>query len=299
MLFEEIWQADMDGNGVLPLIKGVSDSDRNDEKGYVIVDMDPFSGRGGRGERNREVNVLTNVTIPEEKMASYNIFQKFHNNYDWHEKENDPVTEEEENEIRELLEFSIKTPPMKIVRDYALEKKIISNGTSDEEWLEQLKDIWFGQYQRNSTSAFEHIFMGEQKGTELNGHHFWYHYYINDGPFEVTHVRDAIHFLKTVEVVRAEQSHLAEVITIKYNYEEVDSAGNKTVLQKKKGGFFVGTSTEGLIALGTAAFFDGRENVPIELNGEKYDLAVFKAQDDPTKLRTFFPKIKQHARVGH
>ncbi|MNW28061.1 Endoribonuclease XendoU [compost metagenome] len=302
MPFNRIWNADMSGNGILPLIKGVSDSEREEDKGYVIVDMNPFpDGEASRDlpgeEQERQVNVLTEVTIPTTKMASYELFKKFHDNYDWRARHNDPVTAEEEEEILKLLQFSINTKPMEIVREYAMEKGVIGTNSSDEDWLELIRDIWFGQYRRNSTSAFEHIFMGEQKGrSELSGHHSWYHYHINDGPFEVTHNEDAIQFLKHVEVVGVERSHLAEVITIKYKYEQVDSAGNKKILHKEKGGFFVGISTEGLLALGTAAFLDGREHIHIEINGESYDLNVYR---EDSKLRTFFPVIEQAVPAGH
>ncbi|WP_193767170.1 hypothetical protein [Lysinibacillus parviboronicapiens] len=42
MIFNDIWQADMDGNGLMPLIKGVSDNEQNEEMGFVIVNTNPF-----------------------------------------------------------------------------------------------------------------------------------------------------------------------------------------------------------------------------------------------------------------
>jgi len=67
-------------------------------------------------------------------------------------------------------------------------------------------------------------------------------------------------------------------------------------LQKPKGGFFVGCSPEGLMALGTVAFFGDRTNVLI--NGNTYDLIVIKRNEegeqaeDGQYLDTFFPILK-------
>ncbi|WP_164828036.1 hypothetical protein [Paenibacillus ehimensis] len=297
--FEEIWHADMNnGNGLLPLIKGVSDDEKNEQQGYVIVNQNPFP-RGQKRERSqtRQVNVLEEVHIPDKKLESYSLFKKLHDNYDWRRNKNDETPQAELDEVNEFLNFAIKTAPMKIARDFAIDKGKISSTSSDEAWINELKSIWFNQYRRNSTSAFEHVFIGEQ-GEEgsLSGHHSWYHYHINDGPFEVTHQEDKIRFLEEVEVITSEKSRKAEIITIKYIYSASDENG-RTDLMKSKGGFFVGLSTEGLLAMGTVGFLDPKQRaaIPFVLNGENYSMTVWKTQDNRQDPRTFFPKFAKQS----
>ncbi|MFE6076748.1 hypothetical protein ACFVQB_19995 [Paenibacillus sp. NPDC057886] len=97
--------------------------------------------------------------------------------------------------------------------------------------------MWFEQFTHDTTttSAFEHVFIGEEgrKPNILDGHHFWYHYYINDGPYELTEIEDSIYFVKYVEVGLSERSKRAEFITIKYAYEKRDGNGELKLFKKK------------------------------------------------------------------
>ncbi|MFI2130398.1 MULTISPECIES: hypothetical protein [Lysinibacillus] len=299
MIFNDIWQADMKGNGLIPLIKGLSDNEKNEETGYVIVNTNPFPEGRSSNSSDGQVNVLETVVIPESKLTTYELFKKLHDNYDWRRKKNDPTPQEEIKEVDEFLNFVIETQPMKLARDYVSENGKIESGASDEEWKDLLKTIWFKQFDNNSTSAFEHVFIGEEGGkkrrgkSDLGGHHSWYHYYINDGPYEKTHQDDVILFLKAVQVnSRAEKSNKAEVITIRYEYTAKDNEGSKTLL-KETGGFFVGLSPEGLLAMGTVGFLheSGEENIPIVINEENYVLTVWRTQDNEKNPRTFFPRI--------
>ncbi|XP_053724592.1 uridylate-specific endoribonuclease A [Synchiropus splendidus] len=54
--------------------------------------------------------------------------------------------------------------------------------TSEEEFLHDLKMMWFGLYSRNNkkmdSSGFEHIFAGEIKGGKVSGFHNWIQFYL-------------------------------------------------------------------------------------------------------------------------
>lgn len=298
----EIWHADMKQNGLTPLIKDLSDHEGNLNDGYVIVDMNPFPNRNPNPSDERQVNVLKKVVIPDHKIKSYELFKALHDNYNWRKNQDDPTPQQEWEEVDKLLQFAITTEPMKIARKFAEKKEFISSNSPDEEWINQLKALWFKQYEDNSTSLFEHVFIGEQGGRNrdddgysLGGHHFWYHYHINDGPFEMTNFEDNIVFLKHVEVTRLEKSNKAEVITIEYNYTKKDEHGEEE-LYKFKGGFFVGVSVEGLLAIGTVAFLVDSEDtdvkIEVALNEEVFDLIVWRTRDRFKNPRTFFPQIK-------
>lgn len=53
---------------------------------------------------------------------------------------------------------------------------------SEEEFLEDLRMMWFGLYSRNNSkmdsSGFEHIFAGEIKGGKVSGFHNWIQFYL-------------------------------------------------------------------------------------------------------------------------
>jgi poly(U)-specific endoribonuclease len=300
MPWNEIWQADMNGNGIVPLVKGVSDDERNDDNGYLIVDLNPLENPSG--DPNHQISVLTEVTIPENKKESYELVKRLLDNYIARSGIPDPLSDEEVAEIKRFLKFAIQTEPMKIVREHVERNEEIRN---DDEWIELLFDLWFKTHRNDSISLFEHVFVGEADGRTLGGHHFWYHYYLHDGPFEVTQIEDTIVFIQRVEVQRSEVSNQAEVITIKYKYKIKDNHNpNGIDLNKNKGGFFVGLSAEGLMAFGTMGHFEAIHNlgrrhnntietdVSININEERYNLkVVHKDENGETFLRTFYPMI--------
>ncbi|XP_031176914.1 poly(U)-specific endoribonuclease-A [Sander lucioperca] len=53
---------------------------------------------------------------------------------------------------------------------------------SEEEFIQDLKMMWFGLYSRNNkkmdSSGFEHIFAGEVKGGKVSGFHNWIRFYL-------------------------------------------------------------------------------------------------------------------------
>ncbi|MCF2719559.1 hypothetical protein LWE69_21260 [Paenibacillus sp. UKAQ_18] len=291
----------MKENGIFPLIKGLSDNQKDSEQGYVIVDMDPTPDQVTTpGSEKNEISVFKEFHIPQNKQKSYELFAKLHDNYNWIVDAKEMTTSEEQAEVNEFLHFAIRTKPVQLAREYARSNGHLADGSSDEEWMDMLKTLWFKLIKGKSTSYFEHVFLGEQgsKKRKLGGHHFWYHYLINDGPYVQLKKEDSIVFIKHVQVNKIEASKLAEVITIKYTLEEKKESGEKTKLFKDIGGFFVGTSAEGLLALGTVAFLDGRQHIPVDLNGEKLDITVFRTTDGTKNARTFYPVIKEAVPVG-
>uniref|UniRef100_A0AAV2M512 Uridylate-specific endoribonuclease n=1 Tax=Knipowitschia caucasica TaxID=637954 RepID=A0AAV2M512_KNICA len=54
--------------------------------------------------------------------------------------------------------------------------------SSEEDFIQDLKNMWFGLYSRSSgqldSSGFEHIFAGEVKGGKVSGFHNWIQFYL-------------------------------------------------------------------------------------------------------------------------
>ncbi|KAA0788714.1 MULTISPECIES: hypothetical protein [Bacillus cereus group] len=305
MPWNEIWKADMEDSGLLPFIKGREGNGVEDSQGYLLVDLDPFDSPSGNHDLNarNEVNVLTNVHIKKKK--SYELIEKLFDNYVAKAKKEEVFDPQEISEIEEFLKYAINTEPMKVARNYLEGQYDI--GSSDDEWIEKLFNIWFKPRKHGSTSVFEHVFLGEQSMRRrgvLDGHHFWYNYYLNDGPYDVTKHEDRIYFLKTVQVQATELSNYAEAITISYNYLLKDNDDQRGLdLHKKIGGFFVGLSAEGLLAMGTVGYFmtlpqnndrcgEFVKDLPMTINGEKYNLkVVLQCGEGETFYRTFYPMI--------
>ncbi|HDX9635599.1 TPA: hypothetical protein ROY20_003437 [Bacillus cereus] len=305
MPWNEIWKADMNDSGLLPLIRGENENEVEQSKGYLVVDLDPFdhSNRDHDLSSQNEVNVLTNVHIKNKK--SYELIEKLFDNYIARAQKEETFDPQEINEIEEFLNYAISTEPMKVAKKYLEENYNI--GSSDDEWKENLFNIWFKPRRNGSTSVFEHVFLGEQSLKNpgvLDGHHFWYNYYLNDGPYEVTHREDRIYFLRTVEVEAPEVSQYAEVVTISYKYLEKDKENQSGLeLNKRTGGFFVGLSAEGLLAMGTVGYYmtlpennnrckDFVKTLPMTINEETYFLkVVLKCDEGEIFYRTFYPMM--------
>ena len=203
---------------------------------------------------------------------------------------------------------------MKLAKQY-LDTKLDQSYTK-EQWNQLLNNIWFNHNDdKDACSGFEHIFIGEQgdgigkskKKFKLGGNHFWYHYLLYDGTYDKYHIEDAIICFKYTEVQISEISELAEVVAIEYEYIAKDCENSRgRRLYKSSGGFFIGISVEGLMAITTVAIIDSiinhSENIKITINNETYNLVVILIEhnyfDDDllenlksVKLKTSYPKI--------
>ncbi|MDA2178615.1 hypothetical protein PDN34_18620 [Bacillus cereus] len=277
-IYQEIWDADMRGNGIKATF---NKEDVDIQKGYVLVE--PTKVRGKEEKQNHML--LKEVVIPENKKNSYDLVEKLFNNFylDPHLREDNTV--EEQQEVDALLKHAIQSEPMKICRTFVESRK--GTNLSDEQWYTYLHNIWFLQFDSGSgisLSGFEHVFIGEEKkeGSSLNGYHFWYKYYLQDqtGPND-----------KIVYLGPKDKNTVPDVITFGYTLEASDDHINNVLLFKKKGGFFIGLSPEGLLALGVARFADTlSEHNTIEINNQEYDLALYSF--GKRSMRTFFPIYK-------
>ncbi|PEU23944.1 hypothetical protein [Bacillus wiedmannii] len=274
-IYQEIWDADMLGNGIQPTF---NKDNVDNNKGYVLVE--PTKVRTKEEKQNHML--IKEVHIPNSKIQSYDLVKKLFNNFFLNPHLREDNTVEEQKEVDELLKYAIQSNPMKLCRTFVETKK--GTSLSDEQWYTYLHNIWFLQFNSKSgvnLSGFEHVFVGEKKkkGSSLNGYHFWYKYYLEDQLGE----NDKITYLGP-----RDKNSVPDVITFAFTLEASDAQTDSTLLYKPKGGFFIGISPEGLLALGAARFADTlSEHHTIELNNQNYDLVLYSF--GKRSMRTFFP----------
>ena len=162
--------------------------------------------------------------------------------------------------------------------------------------------MWFRRFSQGgdpALSGFEHVVVGEQEGPRVQGYHFWYKYYLDDGFARLVDGSrprfpgmrdDRIVYLGSLE--ENDQVRFPESVTISYRWQAPDyDAQAIRPLTKRIGGFFVGCSVEGLLAMGTVrAHLGARAPKEAVINGARYALEVYRSPDD-SNVRTFYPRF--------
>ena len=169
-VYERIWDVDQAANGI-PAI--AADQAGDPTRGFVKVDARP-----GRAPEHR---LFAEVHIPAHKRRSYDLCKALFDNYRLDQTKPENNRPEEAREILALLDALTDGPPMLAAREH-LEAQSGARFSRDA-WQELIFDIWFRQFDEGRNldlSAFEHVAVGEQKDGKVNGHHFWYKYYLDD-----------------------------------------------------------------------------------------------------------------------
>ena len=295
-VYQAIWDADQAGNGVTPILSTDTTTPRDDESGYVIVDWT---------STDKDHKVLQAGAVIPDKDKTYEKCRALFNNYELSSNTKETDTKgKEKTEIENFINTIKDTPPMKLAREY------IDPGQTDEEWYNSIEEKWFTIFDNsNDRNGFEHVLVGENSGgaTNIGGYHFWYKYYLDDGNVDKNVLNDGneddendkltgddtIDFKKAnfgSSRVNSEGKQVPEVVTLNFLWDPNDeSKGDNNVLEKPKGGFWVGCSPEGLIALGMARTADGR--VEAVINGALYDIILSYRKDK--FINTFFPIFKE------
>ncbi len=288
-IYQEIWNADQNQNGVDAILDTENGSQ---EHGFVKVNtsLDSNSDKGLR--------VLTDVHIPEHKKHTYNLCRKLFNNFTLAEPMPEFDTAEERQETHDFVAAILETEPMEVARAY-IERE--SNATiTRERWHNTIIEMWFRRFSSGgdpALSGFEHVIVGEQEKSKVQGYHFWWKYYLDDGFARIGDdgipgfsglVDDRITYHGSK--MKAEQAQFPESVTISYGWNAPDYEKKAMrPLFKKIGGFFVGCSVEGLIALGTVRAHKGIRAPRIAvIEGARYEMKLFHSPNGQ-HIRTFYP----------
>lgn len=277
-IYQAIWNADMNGNGLTPIF---NIKDANLSQGYVVVNTQSC---------HSEHDIFSQIHIPSNKKHSYQLTEKLFDNYALNQTTKEKDSSYESKEVEEFLRMTIDSPPGKMAKKFIEEKS--NKIFSEKQWYTNLYELWFRKFNWKSgkdLSGFEHIFVGEQKGKKLIGHHFWYKYWLEAKASLCQHQSDQI---KRTCATHHELEHSRpEIITVGYHLKAFDYAKNRYIkINKKKCAFFVGLSAEGLIAMGTIrSMFQKSSPVDFVINEQRYNLELFMSPDGKS-IRTFYPK---------
>ncbi|XP_075222607.1 endoribonuclease Arlr-like isoform X2 [Lycorma delicatula] len=180
---------------------------------------------------------LLNIDETVLKYTTIALLRAMFDNFDPDVKHAEAVTasevEEEDKFLDAVLNTDVMTYTLKFLKDRGL-------FTGDRaEFKEFLKNTWFTLYSRGhrkkSSSAFEHIFLGELKANQVSGFHSWI--YFND--------QEAKNDLNYLGWMGETDFGKGKILKVHYTWKGT----NKPV-----GTLFVGTSPELELALYTVCF---------------------------------------------
>ncbi len=194
----------------------------------------------------------------------------------------------------ELISEIYKQPPLIAAKEFI--SASTGKNISDDQWWAMIQRVWFEQFdsgKNRDLSGFEHVVVGEQKQGSLGGYHSWYKYFLDEHfkKNDEDQERDSIDFLSWkngTDDTSAETATLSFVLNA-FDYEALKFRK----LTKPIGGFWIGPSIPGLIALGMVRF-EAEAFAPKTaiINDIAYNLHLYRSPNGK-HMRTFYPEFKK------
>ncbi|KAH6831032.1 endoribonuclease-B protein [Perilla frutescens var. hirtella] len=211
------------------------------------------------------------------RRPTYARFCSLLDNYNPHEGSKEVVTSQERQEQTAFIEEISRTAPIKYLHKYLSAKGIVSE--SREDFKRMLERLWFDLYGRGGTSgsssAFEHVFVGEikQRGEEsVSGFHNWIQFYLEEAKGRV----DYQGYIFPRRRGNSPDSE-SQLLTIQFEWNGVLKSVSSTL---------IGVSPEFEIALYTLCFFVGREENHVELGPYLVNIKCYHLGD---RIGSAFP----------
>ncbi|MEL6786767.1 MAG: hypothetical protein AAFO76_05000 [Cyanobacteria bacterium J06607_15] len=244
-------------------------------------------------------------------IATYQSLIALLDNYRFDNQKSEIVTRGEKAEIEQFIDDVCQTEAIEIARTYLRQELQVDFTAVD--FAARLKTIWFDLYDNyfgdlptRDSSAFEHIFVGEGKydysaiadrkiSGGISGYHSWIKFYLDEQQQKANYLGHNYSIEGNLGVDNP------YVVTVQMRWRDRDKHQNIPVeLFKKRGCFFVGTSPECEIAMGTVAYFESlanyqfhQEKRAISIYGANYNLALYRnTNPDDSRgdhIRSFYP----------
>lgn len=269
-----------------------------------------------KADGSRDIDLASNPlfkSINQDKLQTdINLkFIKLLNNYIINFRESEDYTTEELEEINQFLEIIKETRVMKQAIEY-IENEL--NEPLHKNFEQKMFDIWFKIYtnwfidkRTDYCSGFEHVFVGEGKYSsntsvgipalgEIDGYHNWIKFVLDEKTGRVNYLG------YNYGLNNNEGPDNPNVVTLQMSWEHRDLNGNLIAsLFKRKGGFFVGTSPECEIAMGTVAYFESLRGLlsdddrrAVEIENGRFNLVLYRnTNQNGTRgdfVRSFYPE---------
>ncbi|MEM8827849.1 MAG: hypothetical protein AAGE96_00655 [Cyanobacteria bacterium P01_G01_bin.19] len=252
--------------------------------------------------------------VNEEKLAEFSTYAsliQLLDNYQFDNQRSEIVTRSQKGEIDRFIDSILATEPIQIARKYINDR--LNVVCSADKFEQNLRNIWFESYTNyfgdveiEDASGFEHVFVGEGKykysdrisqkiSGAISGYHSWVKFYLDEKQQKVNYLG---HNYDLQGDVGIENPY---VVTLQMLWQDCDRRHKIAVeLFKKKGCFFVGTSPECEIAMGTVAYYESlakykykQEKRRVTINGAVFDFALYRnIQQDGSRgdrIRSFYP----------
>ncbi len=308
MIYNELWKIDQDNTGC-------SVSKRNDQGEWEQPDADILLDEQTKASGKTDLDyaskpLFTQVNPEVFERPTYRAFIDLLDNYVVHFRLEESTTQQEQAEIDAFLDQCMGSAVFSHAWNYV--KKITGRDVSRDEMLNHLNRLWFtyftNYYNGRSThhcSGFEHVFVGEGKYSlvtnsgsgkgQVSGYHNWVKYYIDENVRNTVDYRG--HWYKLQGNSGTDN---VNVCTMQMVWTHTDTAGNvKKRMFKKMGGFFVGSSPELELTLGTVAYFENEVGIfsgdrrHAVINEYPYNLVLYRNVLDGggrgQHIRSFYP----------
>ncbi|CAN1259264.1 Poly(U)-specific endoribonuclease-A [Linum perenne] len=201
------------------------------------------------------------------RKPTYSRFCSLLDNYNPNEGSKEVVTSEEKQEQAAFLEEISRTAPIKYLHNYLAAKGIVSGNRQD--FMRTMSSLWFDLYNRGGTygssSAFEHVFVGEikQRGEqEVSGFHNWLQFYLEEAKGNVDY-QGYIFPRRRGQIPDSE----SQLLTIQFEWNGVLKSVSSTM---------IGVSPEFEIALYTLCFYAGGEENHVELGPYSVNIKCYR-----------------------
>ncbi|KMZ58477.1 Poly(U)-specific endoribonuclease [Zostera marina] len=213
------------------------------------------------------------------RRPTYSRFCSLLDNYNPNQGCREVVTSEEEHEQVAFIEEISRTAPIKYLHRYLVARDILQSGSYDH-FKKVIRSLWFDLYGRggssSSSSAFEHVFVGEINNREENsisGFHNWIQFYIEEA-------KGCVDYQGYIFPRRRGQTPDSEtqLLTLQFEWNGVRKTLSST---------FVGVSPEFEIALYTLCFFVGEENNHVYVGPYSVNIKCYRFGRD--KIGSIFP----------